>query len=72
MEEGGRRRYSAPQVREGAGRLLRGCPASVIMHVAAGLSGFRSCDCAATELYLEIPMINEAGAAFCMVKVDKE
>ena len=27
---------------------------------------------AATELYLEIPVINEAGAAFCMEEVDEE
>lgn len=44
----------------------------MIIHVAAGLSDARSCVCAATELYLEIPVINEAGALFCMVEVDEE
>lgn len=61
-----------PLAWQGAGRLLLECTASVIMHVAAGLSGSGSCDCAATELYLEIPVINEASAAFCMVEVDEE
>lgn len=44
----------------------------MIMHVGAGLSGSGSCDCAATELYLEIPVINEAAAAFCTEEVDEE
>lgn len=61
-----------PLAWQGAGRLLLGCTASVIMHVGARLSGSGSCDCAATELYLEIPVINEAGAAFCMEEVGEE
>ncbi len=61
-----------PLAWRGAGRLLLDCTASVIMHVGAGLSGSGSCDCAASELYLEIPVINEAGAAFCMKEVDEE
>lgn len=44
-----------PLAWQGPGQLLLGCTASVIMHVAAGLSGSGSCDCAATELYLENP-----------------
>lgn len=59
-----------PLAWQGAGRLLLGCAVSVIMHVAAGLSGSGSC--AATELYLEIPVINEASASFCMVEVDEK
>lgn len=59
-----------PLAWQGAGRLLLGCTASVIIHVAAGLSDSRSC--VATELYLEIPVINEASALFCMVEVDEK
>lgn len=58
-------RYSARSCVAESGQRLRSCAASVIMHVAAGLSGSRSCDCAATELYLEILVINEAGC--CVV-----
>lgn len=61
-----------PLACQGAGRQLPGCTASVIMRVGAGLSGSGSCDWAATELYLEIAVINEAGAAFCMEEVDAE
>lgn len=57
---------------QGTGRLLLGCTASVIMHVAASLSGSGSCDCAATALYLEILVINEGCAAFCMEEADEE
>lgn len=61
-----------PLAWQGARRLLPGCTASLIMHVGAGLSGSGSCNCAAIELYLEIPVINEAGAAFCMEETDAE
>ena len=57
----------------GAGRLLlwrhRACDYACR---SRGCQAPGPCDCAATELYLEIPVINEAAAAFCMEEVDEE
>ncbi|KAJ4928615.1 hypothetical protein JOQ06_004245 [Pogonophryne albipinna] len=65
----GRKVGTGKQVEDKRGREPGGCTA--IMHVGAGLSGSGSCICAATELYLETPVINGAGAAFCMEEVDE-
>lgn len=72
MEEGGRRRYVAPSSVAGSRATAPWLHCVCDYACSSRLSGSRFCDCAATELYLEIPVINEAGATFCMEEVDEE
>lgn len=72
MEEGGRCGYGAPS--SVAGSRAAAPQLHCICDYACGsqavrLQVLRMCR---TELYLEIPVINEAGAAFCTEEVDEE
>ncbi len=72
MEEGGRRGYGAPSSVAGSRAAAPWLHCICDYACRSRLSGSGSRNCAATELYLEIPVINEAGAAFCMEEVDEE